>query len=71
MKWRVRRMLGLERRPEPKEEQLRGSFTMETEWFRSEELRPDRLGPTQDDVENPERVRVERWRPSRTLGPLG
>lgn len=47
-----------------------GTFVMDAEWERSEELRVDRLGPTQDDVEDPERVRVERWRPSRTLGPL-
>jgi hypothetical protein len=44
-----------------------GTFVMEAEWERSEELRTDRLGPSQDDVENPERVRVERWRPRRTL----
>jgi len=44
------------------------TFVMEAEWLRSEELRPDRLGPSQDDVEDPERVRIERWRPSRTLG---
>lgn len=45
-----------------------GTFVMEAEWLRSEELRPDRLGPSQDDVVNPERVKLERWRPSRTLG---
>lgn len=53
-----------------KEDQPRGTFVMDTEWMRSEELRPDRLGPAQDDVQDPIRVRAERWRPSRTLGPL-
>lgn len=45
-----------------------GSFVMEAEWHRAEELRPDRLGPGQDDVPNPEPV--DKWRPVRTLGPL-
>jgi hypothetical protein len=53
-----------------KAEQPRGTFVMQTEWVRSEELRPDRLGPAEDDVEDPERVRIERWRPSRSLGPM-
>lgn len=48
----------------------RGTFVMEADWLRSEELRPDRLGPTDDDVRDPERVRVERWRPGKSLGPL-
>lgn len=43
------------------------TFMMDAEWVRSEELRPDRLGPGPDDVVNPERVKVERWRPKRTL----
>jgi hypothetical protein len=47
--------------------QPQGTFVMDIEWERSEELRPDRLGPSQDDVEDPEKVRVERWRPRRTL----
>jgi len=53
-----------------KDEQPQGSFVMDVEWQRSEELRPDRLGPTDDDIRDPERVRVERWRPTRSLGPL-
>jgi len=47
--------------------QPRGTFVMDIDWVRSEELRTDRLGPSQDDVENPERVQTERWRPRRTL----
>jgi hypothetical protein len=46
-----------------------GSFVAEVEWQRNEELRPDRLGPSQDDVPDPEPVR-DPWRPSRTLGPI-
>jgi hypothetical protein len=38
-----------------------GTFVMDTEWHRSEELRPDRLGPDEYDIVDPER-------PSRTLG---
>ncbi len=45
------------------------SFVMDAVWERSEELRPDRLGPTQDDVVNPEMYRVKD-RPLRTLGPF-
>jgi hypothetical protein len=56
-----RRSRGVDRTP--------GTYVMEAAWERSEELRPDRLGPSQDDVEDPERVQVERWRPSRSLGP--
>lgn len=47
-----------------------GTYVMDIEWERSEELRPDRLGPSEDDVEDPERVRIEKWRPNRTLGPM-
>lgn len=46
-----------------------GTYVAEIEWERSEELRPDRLGPTQDDVTDPEVVR-DPWRPSRSLGPM-
>lgn len=46
-----------------------GSFVAEVQWERCEELRPDRLGPSQDDVTDPEPVR-DPWRPSRTLGPM-
>lgn len=46
------------------------TFVMDVEWHRSEELRTDRLGPQGDDVPDPERVRLERWRPERGLGPL-
>jgi hypothetical protein len=70
----LKRFLRLRRAGVPADKAQRAlegkTFVMEAEWLRSEELRPDRLGPSQDDVENPERVRVERWRPSRTLGPL-
>jgi ribosome biogenesis protein Tsr3 len=35
----------------------RGSFVIEAQWERAEELRTDRLGPSEDDVQNtdPER----------------
>lgn len=40
----------------------RKTYVMDVEWKRSEELRPDRLGPSQDDIQDPER-------PTKTLGP--
>ena len=43
-----------------------GTFVIPANWDRTEELRPDRLGPTEDDVQplhDPER-------PVRTLGKL-
>ena len=46
-----------------------GSYVMEAEWERSEELRPDRLGPSEFDVVDPEMYQVPD-RPVRTLGPL-
>jgi hypothetical protein len=46
-----------------------GTYVMDVEWHRSEELRPDRLGPSQEDVPDPVQVR-DPWRPSRTLGGL-
>jgi hypothetical protein len=49
----------------------RETYVMDVAWERAEELRVDRLGPNEDDVVNPERVRVERWRPLRTLGGPG
>ena len=52
-----------------KESETPGTFVMDIDWERSEELRVDRLGPAPEDVPDPERVQVERWRPSRTLGP--
>jgi hypothetical protein len=68
------RFLALRRAGVPKEKASRvlepGSFVMDAQWERSEELRTDRLGPSVDDIEDPERVRVERWRPQRGLGPL-
>lgn len=45
------------------------SFVSEVEWHRNEELRPDRLGPSQDDVKDAEPVR-DPWRPVRSLGPM-
>jgi hypothetical protein len=63
MNWRVRKLLGLERKHKP------GTFVMDIDWERSEELRVERLGPSPEDVPDPERIQVERWRPSRTLGP--
>lgn len=69
-----RRFLALRRAGVPKDQAARaldtGTFVMDAEWNRSEELRPERLGPSVDDIEDPERVRVERWRPAKGLGPL-
>lgn len=45
------------------------SYVADVVWERAEELRPDRLGPGPDDVEEPEVVR-DPFRPLRTLGPL-
>jgi hypothetical protein len=45
--------------------QRRGTFVMDATMARSEELRVDRLGPSQDDV-----VPHDPERPSRTLGKL-
>lgn len=64
---RARRLLRRDKTREP--ETTVGSYVMDISWVRSEELRPERLGPSQDDIDDPERVRVERWRPRRTLGP--
>jgi len=33
----------------------RGSFVLEANWDRAEELRVDRLGPEEKDIEDPER----------------
>jgi hypothetical protein len=46
-----------------------GSFVVDAEFHRTEELRPEMLGPTQEDVPHPERVE-DPWRPARTLGPI-
>ena len=46
-----------------------GTFVVEATIERSEELRPERLGPAPNDVEDPEIVRPL-WAPSRTLGDL-
>lgn len=61
MKWWRR----FTRKPEEKS----GTYVADIEWKRVEELRPDRLGPSQDDVPDPEVVR-DPFRPLRTLGPL-
>jgi hypothetical protein len=47
-----------------------GTFVADVEWKRSEELRVDRLGPGPDDVDEPEPIRDDPWRPRRTLGPI-
>jgi hypothetical protein len=52
-----------------------GTFVMDAEWERAEELRPDRLGPGEDDLDDEEPV-VNLYslndpeRPVRTLGPI-
>lgn len=46
--------------PDPQAESP-GTFVMDAVWNRTEELRPDRLGPDETVVQDPER-------PSRTLG---
>ena len=45
----------------------RSSFTIEAHIERSEELRPDRLGPTEDDIQDPA-LPNGAVRPSKTLG---
>jgi hypothetical protein len=65
----LRRFLELRRRGKKVPIERAGSYVADVEWQRSEELRPDRLGPSQDDVIDPEPVR-DPWRPSRTLGPI-
>jgi hypothetical protein len=68
------RYLGLRRKgisPERAARVLKpGTYVADVEWKRSEELRVDRLGPGQDDVPNPEKIRDDPWRPRRTLGPI-
>ena len=44
------------------------TYVMQAEWRRTEELRPDRLGPGENDLTD--EVRVDPWRPQRTLGPM-
>lgn len=46
-----------------------GTFVVDADLNRSEELRVDRLGPGEEDLEDPLPV-GDPWRPSRTLGPL-
>lgn len=45
---------------------VQGTYVMEAQWERSEELRPERLGPSQDDID----LVQDPWRPRRSLGPL-
>lgn len=48
-----------------------GTFVAESEWSRCEELRPDRLGLTEDVIieEDPEwEPPADAWRPRNTLG---
>lgn len=47
----------------------KATFVADIEWQRTEELRPERMGPSADDVENLIPY-VDPWRPSRTLGPF-
>lgn len=65
----LRRFLALRRSGRKVPIERAGSFVADVEWKRSEELRPDRLGPSQDDVTDSEWVR-DPWRPGRTLGPM-
>lgn len=58
-------------------EQPRRSFVSEPEWHRVEELRPDRLGPGEDDLRAddpewtpPEGLTRDPWAPRRTLGSI-
>jgi hypothetical protein len=48
-------------------ENPRQSFVSDVEWERAEELRPDRLGPSEDDLQR-EEEKAER--PGRSLGEL-
>jgi hypothetical protein len=47
-----------------------GSFVAETEFHRNEELRPERLGPGDDDLDKADETHVDPWRPTRSLGPI-
>jgi hypothetical protein len=47
-------------------DQPRRTEVVEAEWHRSEELRPDRLGPSTDEVQA--WIREDPWRPRNTLG---
>lgn len=53
--------------PEPKQ-----SFVMEANMERAEELRVDRLGPSEDDLDGEREPFVpdDPWRPATTLGPI-
>ena len=41
-----------------------GSFVVVAQWERSEELRPDRLGPSEEDLDH---IPEDQWRPKTTL----
>lgn len=58
-------------------EQPRQSFVAEPEWHRVEELRPDLLGPSEEDIRSddpewtpPPGLTRDPWAPRRTLGPI-
>lgn len=47
----------------------KGTFVQDVTWHRSEELRPDRLGPDEDDINDDRKAIRDKdpWRPRRTL----
>jgi hypothetical protein len=52
----------------------RGSFVVGAEFERAEEMRPDRLGPTEDLIRDEDptwQPPPDQGRPSTTLGPMG
>lgn len=51
----------------------RKSFVADVTWERSEELRPERLGPGPDDIDEKDEtfeVPLDPWRPRKSLGPM-
>lgn len=64
MNWRVRRLLGLDRK-EPKKP---GSFSVEVEMHRTDEVRSwVKDAPAESELDG---AAHDPWRPARTLGPM-
>lgn len=53
-------------RPRRKRGVVRSSVA-EVDWERVEELRPDRLGPNESDIQPVDETREDPWRPRRNL----
>jgi hypothetical protein len=73
--WRraVRHAIRIGRLGEFHQEQRRESYVADVTWERSEELRPERLGPGAEDIDEADEsteVPIDPWRPRRSLGPM-